>query len=301
MTKFKKVIVWGHKNDKDTLSYVLHSYYKAFQALGYDAYHFEDNEARKLKDFDFENCLFLTEDQAQKNIPLIKSAKYILHHVKLEKYDAHNLDYIHLGNYLKYCDDGISANHKENTVERINRFCFWDAKSKTLYQPWATDLLPHEIDTDVYVPYDEKKRVINYIGDIYPHNRNRMLPFIKSSKQHGIKFKTGRNIPFEKSAQLVKDSYITVDIRGDWHIECGYLPCRVFKNISYGKFIGVNSPHVGKIFGDFVAYEPDETKLFDVTVDAYRNLDPKRMKEAMEFVKNEHTYINRAENLLKFV
>ena len=298
---FKKVIIWGHKNDGHTHSYIHHSYYKAFKALGYDTYFFEDNEARKLKDFDFEDCLFFTEDQAQHNIPLVKSAAYILHHTKLDKYDENGLRYISLGNYLKYCDEGVSAYLKDDTVEKVDDCTFWDGKNKILYQPWGTDLLPEEINTDDIVPFDEKKRVINYIGDIYGHNKEYAQQFIQAAKAHKIKFKTGRNISFEKSVELVRDSYITVDIRGPWHIECGYLPCRVFKNISYGKFIGVNSENIHKIFGDYVAYSADAGKLFEVTEEAYKNMDRNKMKEAMEYVKAKHTFINRVNNLLKFV
>lgn len=297
----ERVIIWGHKNDGHTHSYIHTGYFKAFQALGFETYYFDDREAKKLKNFNFENSLFFTEGQVEKEIPLIASAKYVLHHADLAKYDEHQLKYINLGNYLKYCDEGVSPYHKENRVTQVNDCAFWDDTSKTLYQPWATFLLPREIDSDNFVLFDEHRNNINYIGAAYDYNRENMEKFGAAAEAHGKNFITGKDIPEDRSYELVRDSYITVDIRGPWHIECGYLPCRVFKNLSYGKYIGVNSEHVGKIFGEYVTYEPDAGKLFEATVNGYKNMDPKKMSEAMEFIKAKHTYINRIQNLLRYI
>lgn len=297
---FRKVIIWGHKHNGNTFSYIHSSYFKTFRSLGFETYYFDDEDARYLANFDFENCLFITEEHAQAKIPLRKSSKYILHHTDNTKYIENNLYFINYSNYQRFCEHGNSPNFPGYTVEQVDDFAFWDKKNKTLYQPWATDLLPHEIDVNTIIPYDIRKRTINYIGAIYDHNRENMEKFKTAAHEHGIEFiAEPKQISINKSHKLVKDSFITVDIRGPWHKQCGYLSCRVFKNISYGKFIGVNSENIKRVFGDYIAYEPDEYKLFEVTVDAYRNLDFSKMKEAMEYVKTKHTYINRIQNLLQ--
>ena len=301
LPSFNKVIVWGHKLSGNTYVYIQSSFFKAFQSLGYETYFFDDSDASKLLNFNFENSLFITEDQAQNNIPLIKSSKYILHHVNAEKYLKNDLSFINFSNYQKSCENGESPAHPGNSVIKVDDCAFWDEKSKTLYQPWATDLLPNEIDVNNFVRFDPTKKKIHYIGGIYDHNRENMERFGRAAREHNIKFVTGKNIGIKRSHKLVRNSYISVDIRGPWHIECGYLPCRVFKNISYGKFIGVNSENIHNILGDFVAYHPDASKLFDVTVDAYRNMKQKTMQDAMQYVKDKHTYVNRIHNLLKLL
>lgn len=298
---WRKVIIWGHKDFSNTFYHIDFGYYRAFQALGFETYFFDDREADKLQGFNFENCLFFAEGEKEKNIPLVKSSAYIFHYVDPKKYEAHGIRFINFANYMKLCDQGISPHHKENRVEKIADCTFWDDRSNTLYQPWATDLLPHEIDSDDIVVYNPRKKNINYIGAMYPHNRDQFMPFAAAAAIHGKHFKTGKNFSEARSYHLVRNSYISVDLRGPWHIECGYIPCRIYKNISYGKFTGVNSENVGKILGDYVAYDPDSARLFDITETAYKNLNREKMKEAMDYVKANHTYINRAQNLLKFV
>ena len=298
----QKVIIWGHKLHTHTHSYIHSSYYKAFKYMGFDTYWFDDSDIQSgsLNNFDFENCIFFTEDQRQANIPLVKSAKYILHHTNLEKYNANGLTYINLGNYSKWCEDGISANHKENTVEKIGDCAFWDAKSKTLYQPWATDLLPSEIDIDNISLYDPNKDTIYYTGTIHD-NSDKIMQFMKVSNQDNKKFELKTSVSDEDNYKYTKESYISFDLRSDWHLEYGYVPCRVFKNISYGKWVGTNSETVYKIFGDFVTYEPNINNLYTKIVQDYKNMDIKKMREAMTFVKDKHTFVNRINNLLKLL
>jgi ABC-type multidrug transport system ATPase subunit len=62
---------------------------------------------------------------------------------------------------------------------------------------------------------------------------------------------------------MIDVSLMSVDLRGPWHKECGYLPCRVFKNNSYGRITGTNSENVKKIFGDYVVYDENPNSLFD--------------------------------------
>ena len=125
-----KIIIWGHKNNGHTHGHIHSSYFKAFKYMGYETYWFDDNE--DVSGFNFDNCIFLTEDQAQHNIPLNKSSKYILHHTKLDKYIEHNLEYINLANYLKWCDDGIDNDGDWVSYTDINGNGKWDAGEKGL-------------------------------------------------------------------------------------------------------------------------------------------------------------------------
>lgn len=294
----KKVIIWGHKLHSHTHSYIHSSYYKAFKFMGYDTYWFDDND--DVSNFDFDNSLFFTEDQAQKNIPLNKTSIYVLHHTKLDKYDENGLKYINLANYLKWCKDGISAYHKENSVVKINDLCYWDEKTKTLYQPWATDLLPNEIDLNNAILYDKNKNNIYYIGT--PHdNSDKITLFNDEAVKNGKKLFIGKTNTDEENFRLIRDSYLSVDFRGDWHIECGYLPCRVFKNVSYGRITGTNSEHIKEIFGEHIVYDKEPSKLYHKLIEAENNKSIDDIQEAMNFVKINHTFINRINNILKVI
>jgi hypothetical protein len=202
---------------------------------------------------------------------------------------------------LKYCEDGISPNHKENTVEKIKDLCFFDRTSRTLYQTWATDLLPEEININDAMSFNEGIADIHFIGYVWHENQAQIKAFSEACAAKGKQFHTHFGISYSDNRKLVRESYISPDFRGSWHVECGYVPCRVFKNISYGVPLGTNSAHVKNLFPDFVAHNEDCYKLFDSCVSHYRALTVSKIQDAMLFVKSNHTYVNRVENLMLFL
>lgn len=292
----RRVIIWGHKKNGHTHGYIHSSYFKAFQSMGYETYWFDDTD--DVTGFNFDNCIFLTEDQAQHNIPLNKTSKYILHHTKLDKYINNGLDFINLANYLKWCDEGYDKCYNEgNKLEKVNECCFWDGKTKTIHQPWGTDLLPDEINLDNALKFNETETEIYYIGMSH-ENADNINKFANSVRNYGKNFTITRGQDDKGNMELIRKSFVSVDIRGDWHSECGYLPCRVFKNISYGRITGTNSENVKKVMGDHVIYDPNPETLFHKIIEAEKTMSIDDVKDAMNHVKTNHTYVNRVNNLL---
>jgi hypothetical protein len=127
-----------------------------------------------------------------------------------------------LCNYVKYCEENISFNYKDtgNTVEKISDLFFFDKKASAIYQPWATDLLPNEINEDDVCMYDPLKKEVNYVGLIWDENINQITPFIQACKDHKKNFKNFYGgISDKANKKLIRNSYIAPDIRGEWHKE----------------------------------------------------------------------------------
>ena len=72
------------------------------------------------------------------------------------------------------------------------------------------------------------------------------------------------------------------------------------KNISYGRIQGTNSPFVKEAFGDYVVFGGTPETLYNNLIETERSQTFK-IKEAMQFIKDKHTYINRVNNILKFL
>ena len=294
----EKIIIWGHKHT-DTFSYIHQAYYKAFKYLGYEVYWFDDKD--DVSNFNFSNCLFFTEGQVQDRIPLDKSSKYILHHVDPAKYIDNNLHYINLGNYTKHCDEGVSLNYEGGTVEKVSDYCFWDTQNKTIYQPWATDLTPNEINTNDAISFNEEEPDCYIVGTVHENLKNIKL-FSEGLNDLGKTLKVVRTSPVDDVARdLIRKSFISADIRGDWHLECGYIPCRVFKNISYGRITGTNSENVKNIFKEHVVYNPNPKELSKDLVRYERESSIEDIKASMNFIKENHTFINRINNLINLL
>jgi len=82
---FSKVIIWGFPLHSHTHSYIHYGWYKAFKRIGYDTYWFDDKNYPK--DFDYNDCLFITEGYADENIPVMTTSIYFVHIARnLEKY-----------------------------------------------------------------------------------------------------------------------------------------------------------------------------------------------------------------------
>jgi hypothetical protein len=286
-----KIIIWGHfPLHTSTHGYIHDTYYKAFKSLGYEVLWVPN----KPQEIDCSNSVFFVEDSQKSYMPIRKDCKYITHHIDTKYLTDHGVPFenvLKLGNCIR---DTIC-------FEKIEDLCYWDNTTRTLYQTWGTDLLPNEIDVDSYVKFDTSKKIIHYVGMMYEQGPYWIESFAHYAEQDGKEVKLyTQSISHEENRNLIRDSFICPDFRSDWHLQCGYIPCRIQKNISYGRVQGTNSPFIKEAFGDHVVYGGTPETLYSNLIDAEINCKI-NMKESMQFIKDKHTYINRINNILKFL
>ena len=303
----KKVIFWGHKPNSarnrlgrkytDTYSYIHQGFARAFEYLGYKVFWFDSRD--DLDGIDFAGSLFFTEGQVDDGIPLCRDAKYVLHHCTTHKYLECGARIINLCNYVKFCDAGDSPNYPGNVVERINRWTFIDLKNRAIYQPWATDLLPDEIDQIGIAKFNPDETFVSHVGST---NHDGLTPIFKELKaicrKNEKKLLTFSGLSQSEMIEKIRSSYISVDLRGDWHRECGYVPCRMFKNLSYGKITGTNSVWVHEMFDGQVPFGNAVVELFENTRAYSSTIQSSEILRLQRYVRDEHTFVNRAQSLL---
>lgn len=294
---FDKVIIWGHKLHTHTHSYIHNAFYRTFKHMGYQTHWFDDHD--DVKNFDFSKSLFLTEGQADKSIPLRDDCRYILHNCTSPKYKP----FLHNGRAITlqvYTDDALPR-----PVTKVDDFIYYDLSDKCIYMPWATDLLPHEIDTiKKEFPRIKKNKEVWWVGttgDGQFGNNNRLRPFQQACQENGIKIRHAGHISIEDNIKYTQHSYMAPAIVGEWQQKVGYIPCRIFKNISYGQMGITNSKHVHELFKGKIVYNPNTYQLFHDAQTRIKNMHQEELFELMDFVKNKHTYINRIETLLSFL
>ena len=299
-----KAVLWGHKLGTHTHSYIHYAFYKTFKHLGFETFWLDkDDDISKL---DLSHALFITEGQVDQNIPLRDDCYYILHYV----YDT--TKYNHLIN-IGHCIHMLPYK-KEYATEfkhKLDDYIFYNIDKKTIYMPWATDLLPYEIDTiKGELPTLKKQRVARFIGTAWGGefgNIDKVDAFGKACKEYGIPFEvTGgwqkeMNISPEDNINLTKTAYLAPTLVGQWQCDNWYIPCRIFKNISYGHMGVTNSETVYNLFNKKIVYNPDPYKLFFDAIEKLKNTDLHEIYELMDIVKTKHTYINRIDSLLYFM
>jgi hypothetical protein len=315
----KKVIIWGYPLHSHTHSYIHLGYYRAFKQLGYDTFWFDNAPA---PGFDFKDSLVISEHFATSFLPRDKTSTYFIHYLG-NKSDNQNA---YLGNVgrlidLRYnADCWIDKNYNytldRSKIDKLSDGTYYENGNEydIAYTTWATDLLPHEIDLDWR--FIKRENVVNYIGtigggrgglfdcqkapdyyDTVPH----IMPFYDECIKNRIEFKS--NCPWinpispDQAIYAVQKSYLAPDFRHQAMLDWGYIPCRVLKNISYGHIGLTNSEAVHRFLGEDVIFNSNSSQLFYDGQE--KREDYKFIKNAMITVRDKHTYINRANDLLR--
>lgn len=90
-------------------------------------------------------------------------------------------------------------------------------------------------------------------------------------------------------------------IVGKRQFEVGYIPCRIFKNISYGNLGITNSHCIAEFLGESIIYDSDNAQLARKAIKTLGNPQLSSIiYNQMENVKQNHTYLNRISAILDF-
>lgn len=295
---FKTVVIWGHKlKNWHTHSWIHYAFHKAFSHLGYNTLWLDNDD--NIEHIDFSDSLFITEGQVDQKIPKRSDCRYILHNCTRQPYQ----ELFETNNCIVL--QVFTFDVLERDVIEVAPFVFTDLKQRVLYMPWATDLLPHEIDEQKqHATVKRDSDTIYWVGTLCHGmfgNWQEVTPFTTAAQQAGIKFQHHKDQSARGGLNKIQESYMAPAIVGTWQKEKGYIPCRIFKNISYGHMGITNSKTVYELFNKKVVYNADTYQLF---FDAQKKLSTMHLKELhdlMDFVRDHHTYITRIEQLLHFM
>lgn len=320
-----KIIIWGYPLHSHTHSYIHDAFYKTFKHLGYETYWFHDGEYPE--DFDYNDCVFWTEGFADKNIPLNKTSTYFVHVC------PDPARYINGGvkrfidvryNHLWHKDHVYEYTLDKSKVEKVGHCCYFKPKKNRrvqvlndhhqywiedydkFYVTWATNSLPEEFNfEDINYPREDNK--IYFTGNLSANGRcenySTFLPFINECRKNNIEFI--HNDPFtnplndDEVIRRTKKSVLGVDIRGPEHLRNGYIPCRVFKSISWGHLGMTNSLEVFNELEGHCLFEENTEKLFYDAMEKKNDL--KFIKNSMMYVQENHTYVNRIRSIMSLL
>lgn len=308
---FNKVIVWGHKLGdprlSNTFSFIHDSWNKTFSYLGYETLWLDNND--DISNINFDNCLFLTEGQVEQNMPVNNTSKYVLHNCNLDKYNSIISNCLNLQVYTKDCltrnvqkmDEPLTCYQPEPDNETLQHGC----NNRTIYQTWATNLLPHEIDAVDLIKKTHnvtKHNKLYWVGSICDGeqgNITELQELTLACTKRNISFVHAK-LPNDKQSQAIQLSKISPAIQGHWQVDKHYVPCRVFKNISFGRMPLTNNKIVSEIFDDKIIYDSNIENLIEEGIKFESSADYSEiMTNLINEVKNKHTYINRIDSILK--
>jgi hypothetical protein len=294
---FRQVVIWGHKLYSHTHSYIHNAYFIAFQHMGYKTLWLDNTD--DISGIDFSQSFFITEGQVDQNIPVVLDSYYLLHNCHMKKYE----DVLPKSQYLilqVYTKDALK--NQPIVVNLVTCEYFSD---NILYSTWATDLLPHQINDNI-------KKLLNC--ELESNYRVAFIGTITPVWQQVYNFCTQNNIPFfysggfsnvrlslEDNIKVIQNSLIAPAFLPDYQVNADYIPCRIFKNISYGKMGITNSFAVYELFDKKIIYSENIEEAIQKGLE-FENLTMDQKNAAliplMEFVRDNHTYLNRIQTIL---
>jgi len=299
--QFNKIIIWGLKNKWHTHRFIHQAFYENAKKLNYKVIWVEDEKANSK--FIAVGDLVIYSEVVGKmvpeknnfedyNLPIIEGVYYCLHAVKdifSTKINSKHL--LHLEKYQNDFDNLVG-----NEIWRAA--VIYNHNSQTLYQPWGTDLLYSEFKRPVF----RNNNFIFWVGSVWNNKFNQgnisaIVDFKKSLLKYNLRFIQLRFIPNILNIFFIRLSRIAPAVVGDWQAEFDYLPCRMFKNISYGH-VGFSNVKKFKdiLSGACIEGNIDEMleKVLKLNESEYKNL----VFRQQELIKN-YTYQKALENIFR--
>lgn len=299
--EIKRIVIWGLRYKYHTHRHIHQSFYKNAKKLGYDALWVEDEKenAKLIQPGD----LIISADPVGKmvkekmtledyNIPVKDGVYYRLHNLKpvfVEKIQPAYL--IKLYVYEDHC---IKPEY-----EKWGPVTFFDPKGRSLYQPWGTDLLASEFKKPVF----RKNSFVFWIGSIWNDHLNRgNLKEIAELKRvltaNKLRFVQIRFIPDALNTFFIRLSRIAPAIAGHFQTTVNYLPCRMFKNISYGQLGITNIKKFKDILGEYFIEGETIEEIIENALKLSKEEYIELVKAQQAIIKN-YTYQNAIENILR--
>jgi|SRR5271157_36622 len=297
-----KFCLWGFKNSYHTYGHVHEAYYRTLKAIGKEVF-WIDSET-DIRNIDFSNTFFLTQNDVLSrdidSIPLRKDCFYAVHNSiqgGRDRFD--NLDWMAFGNYLR-------KNPHRGPVELLlapDTPFYWDSKTVDFF--FATNLLPNEIQANKPSRvFRSDSRVVNWVASSWQGATQEMAQFRRACSENQIAvewYGQGKKgiVSVEENVRLIQESYIAPALVSPEQYKMGYLPCRIFKNISYGQYGVVNSEFINDVFDGKLICNQDCYRLFYDARERLPGIQLADLHSLMDYVAENHTYLNRFDALLK--
>jgi hypothetical protein len=300
--KIKRIVVWGLKKKYHTHRHIHQAFYKNAKKLGYETIWVEDE--MKSQKYIRQGDLIIASEVQGKMIPTkVTFEDYSLPIRDDVKYCLHNYQDV-FKKQLKqdlYINLQVYVNDSENSDIKIDTARYYNTKTRTLYQPWGTDLLPNEFKKPVY----NKLRFVFWIGSVWNNslnqgNLNEINKLKSVLRNRGIYFIKLRFIPDILNIFFIRHSRIAPAIAGDFQVNANYLPCRMFKNISYGQLGITNVIKFKDILGKTFVQGESIKEMVENSLNFSKGEYLERIKAQQDIIKN-YTYKKSIETILSYL
>lgn len=292
--RYKKIVIWGFRTHFHTHRYIHAAFYSNLKKLGASVVWVED--AARNRAVIHAGDLVIAMNMAARHVPYVAGAYYCLHNFDEGESTKKFLEYIDRAYVIRL---QVYKNSAELSDQKWDEVTYYDTRSRTLYQPWGTNLLAEEFKTPV-VP---RGRLVFWVGSVWNDALNqgnlREIEVLKTAlSQRRLRFVQVRFVSGLLNTFFVRRSRLAPAIGGAWQVQQNYLPCRMFKNVSYGQ---LGFSNVQK-FQDLFSSASIQGGSIDALVDKALAVPPRvyaDMVRAQQVVVQRHTYLHKCLNIFR--
>ncbi|KRE12004.1 hypothetical protein ASE63_19995 [Bosea sp. Root381] len=252
----------------------------------------------------FERTLFFDEFRGDPNAPVRLAQNHVFQHLVKNRPAA-------------------EADFLPASGDRDLPFEYFSKSTRTLVTAWATDLLPGEIDQALAgIPKLASKQQANenvvFVGSVWHRNIAELGELVGACVSEGLRLQIYggcidrefiRNyghqadiiegaVSDEEARKLTGEARIAPSIQGAGQIGY-YIPCRIFKNGSYGSALVSNNRLITSIFGSDCIIDRNISSLIRSSLNDTRINDADYLSSVMQDIAQKHTYFNRIETMLR--
>jgi len=293
LKRYSSVVIWGLKDPNTSSQRHIHRHlFTVLQKIGCRVFWYED-----LSD---NNALI-------ENNSLVFSSYECCFNIQYKK-DNWYATFTAPRDRIKECKNFLNLRVYGDAESRSNfefETILWDKttafqkSTHLLYQSFVTDLLPEEFLPPIF----STGRYFYWIGSIWNdannHGNKKNIKLLEAALlRHHIKFTHVENASDAENIAFVRSSRIAPSIGGDFQTKA-MLPCRVWKNISYGQLGITNLSKALDVFDSHIIYDSNIDKLIDKAL----TIGEKEYKEMTLYqqcvVAKDHTYLNWIFNVVR--
>lgn len=290
--KFKSIVLWGCKNNTDSTYRHIHRHlYTILKKLDVPTLWCEDEfQNNKLVP---SGSLVILHNLTCQFVDYKKDNYYVgVNNAKGQLNDVENKQFL---NMRVYGEEKIGLNH----VEWYPTVLF-DKNDHMLHQTWATNLLPNEFLAPVF---NDTKNVW-WIGSIWNDINNAgnvvNINYLKRALiKNGLNFIHRIDITDDENIAFIRESRIAPAIGGPIQVTNNMIPCRLWKNISYGQLGITNLSKSLDIFNSNIIFNTKIDILIGLALSIQRKEYIDITKYQQDIVSKNHTYLNWFLNIFR--
>lgn len=272
----------------------------------------------------------LNVDRVDYTLPVVPDTFYVMH--------DHHPGMRLAGDYAEHVASGrgllyeVFRGHDDADARPVDELPAhtWSPARGVARITWGTDLLPAEIAANRALVLEAPPRRppgdVVFVGSAWRSNADDLALLAEAAVERGLRFvHHGRvlqgvrwpehprvvshdgSLSHEDNVRLVREALIAPAFQGQAQLpnpddRGNYVPCRIYKNISYGAPPVTNNPTVKALLGDGVALGRTPGEMLDAALGALE-ADPHQqtLEALMAEVARRHTYLSRVELLMRLL